>query len=59
MDAWAQGKPELEEVEESLRKAIANFITRQDFRLHLFLKETGEFIGSSGLYRIDWEIPEI
>ncbi len=55
---WAQPEPELHVTEESLRKAIANFITRQDLRFHLFHKETGEFIGSSGLHRIDWSIPK-
>ena len=44
--------------EESLRKAIAQFITREDLRFHLFSKETGEFVGSSGLHRIDWSIPK-
>ena len=44
--------------EESLRQAIANFITRKDLRFHLYMKETGEFIGSSGLHRIDWSIPK-
>lgn len=55
---WAQGTPQLEATEESLRQAVANFITRKDLRLHLFLKETGAFIGSSGLHRIDWSIPK-
>lgn len=55
---WAQSMPELATVEESLRKSIADFITREDLRLHLFSKETGEFIGSSGLHRINWEIPK-
>ncbi len=55
---WAQPAPELHMTEESLRKAIAQFITREDLRFHLFSKETGEFIGSSGLHRIDWSIPK-
>ncbi|MCZ2260389.1 GNAT family N-acetyltransferase [Sporosarcina sp. G11-34] len=55
---FAQSEPELESTEENLREAIANFITRKDLRLHLFKKDTGEFIGSSGLHRIDWSIPK-
>ena len=43
---------------ENLRKAIAQFITREDLRFHLYHKETGEFVGSSGLHRIDWSIPK-
>ncbi|MBE1555140.1 GNAT family N-acetyltransferase [Sporosarcina limicola] len=55
---WAQPEPELHMTEESLRKAVANFITREDLRFHLYTKETGEFVGSSGLHRIDWAIPK-
>lgn len=55
---WAQHEPILHETEESLREAVADFVTRKDLRLHIFLKETGEFIGSSGLHRIDWKIPK-
>lgn len=55
---FAQSAPELETTEENLREAIANFITRKDLRLHLFKKDTGEFIGSTGLHRIDWSIPK-
>lgn len=55
---WAQQEATLQSTEDSLRQAVAQFITREDLRLHLFLKETGEFIGSSGLHRIDWDIPK-
>lgn len=55
---WANETPQLETTEESLRQAVADFITRKDLRLHLFLKENGAFIGSSGLHRIDWSIPK-
>ncbi|NYF25924.1 GNAT family N-acetyltransferase [Sporosarcina sp. JAI121] len=55
---WAQPDPELHMTEESLRKAVANFITRDDLRFHLYQKESGKFIGSSGLHRIDWSIPK-
>ena len=55
---WATPALKLDETEESLRQSIADFITRKDLRLHLYLKETGEFIGSSGLHRIDWSIPK-
>ncbi len=55
---WAKEVPQLEETEETLREAVADFITRRDLRLHLFLKDTGEFIGSSGLHNIQWSIPK-
>ncbi|WP_144510628.1 GNAT family N-acetyltransferase [Bacillus sp. FJAT-22090] len=53
---WAQAKQTLEQTVSNLRQAVADFITRKDLRLHLFLKETGEFVGSSGLHRIDWNV---
>ncbi|WP_342514239.1 GNAT family N-acetyltransferase [Sporosarcina sp. FSL K6-1522] len=55
---FAQQAPELHQTEDNMRRAVADFVTREDLRLHLFLKETGEFIGSSGLHRIDWAIPK-
>jgi len=56
---WAQTLPKIEDTTENIRQCIADFITRKDLRLHLFLKDTGEFIGSSGLHRINWEIPKV
>ncbi len=55
---WAQKEPELHETEENVRKAVADFITRQDLRFHLYSKETGEFVGASGLHGINWSIPK-
>ena len=39
-------------------QAVADFITRKDLRYHIYLKETGEFIGSSGFHSSDWAIPK-
>jgi RimJ/RimL family protein N-acetyltransferase len=47
-----------EDCEAVVREANAKFLTREDLRLHLFNKETGDFIGSSGLHRINWDIPK-
>jgi len=48
-----------EGAEKSLREAIASFVTRKDFRYHLFERETGEFVGSSGLHRVNWQVPRL
>lgn len=56
---WAQSLPKVEETTESIRQAMADFITRKDLRLHLFLKDTGEFIGCSGFHRINWDVPKV
>jgi RimJ/RimL family protein N-acetyltransferase len=55
---WAHTNQTEQDVEANIRDSIAKFITREDLRLHLFDKETGEFIGSSGLHRINWEVPK-
>lgn len=55
---WARKNVRLEETEEVLRQSIAHFVMRKDFRFHLYLKETGEFIGVAGLHRVDWTIPK-
>ncbi|MFS0778043.1 GNAT family N-acetyltransferase [Neobacillus sp. 3P2-tot-E-2] len=55
---WAHTNQTEQDVEANIRDSIAKFITREDLRLHLFDKETGEFIGSSGLHRINWDVPK-
>lgn len=53
---WAQKKQSLEQITTNIRQAVADFITRKDLRLQLYLRETGEFVGASGLHRIDWDV---
>lgn len=53
---WAQRIPTLEEAEAEIRRARLQFMERKDLRLLLVNKETGQFVGSSGLSRIDWQI---
>ncbi|MGR6899053.1 GNAT family N-acetyltransferase [Rummeliibacillus sp. BSL5] len=55
---WAQQAPKKEETKENIREAIANFIARKDLRLHVFLKDGGQYIGSTGLHNINWQIPK-
>jgi RimJ/RimL family protein N-acetyltransferase len=52
---WAQQAPTLEESEIISRQGMIHFMERSDLRLYLIHKETGQFIGSSGLLRIDWQ----
>ncbi|MEY2194618.1 GNAT family N-acetyltransferase [Neobacillus sp. BF23-41] len=56
---WAHREQTEEDVEVNMREAHAKFLTREDLRLHIFNRETGEFIGSSGLHRINWNIPKV
>lgn len=52
---WAQNIPSLEESEINIRRARLKFLDRTDLRLMIFLKETGQLVGSSGLHNIDWQ----
>jgi ribosomal-protein-serine acetyltransferase len=47
-----------EETEINIRESYAKFIQREDLRLLIFDKDTGEFIASSGLHRINWSVPK-
>ncbi|MBV7504714.1 GNAT family N-acetyltransferase [Bacillus sp. sid0103] len=55
---WAHREQTEEDVEANIREAHAKFLTREDLRLHIFHRETMEFIGSSGMHRINWMIPK-
>lgn len=55
---WVNPIPTPEQSEESVRKAIGRWKLRKDLRLHLCLRSTGQYIGGSGLHRIDWSVPK-
>ncbi|KHF40646.1 GNAT family N-acetyltransferase [Halalkalibacter okhensis] len=55
---FAQKEPSEQETEINIRDAYVKFLQREDLRLLIFLKDTGEFIGSSGLHRINWDVPK-
>ncbi|UYY97198.1 GNAT family N-acetyltransferase [Peribacillus frigoritolerans] len=48
----------LETSEQNVLKAFADFILKEDIRLHIYRKEDDQFIGSTGLHRINWDIPK-
>ncbi|MCY0874862.1 MAG: GNAT family N-acetyltransferase [Firmicutes bacterium] len=53
---WASDAQTVEETEANVRAARLKYLERTDLRLHLFDQATGDFVGSSGLHRIDWNI---
>ncbi len=55
---WATPAYSLPGAEQNTRAAIAAFITRKDLRYHFHDKQSGIFLGSSGLHRIDWHVPK-
>lgn len=55
---FAQKEQTIEDTEINIRQAYINFLNRTDLRLLVFKKDTGEFVASSGLHRINWEVPK-
>jgi RimJ/RimL family protein N-acetyltransferase len=55
---WAQRTPSLHQTRANLRAACRKFLTREDFRYHIFLKGTETLVAASGLHRADWEVPK-
>ncbi|MFS0764846.1 GNAT family N-acetyltransferase [Peribacillus phoenicis] len=48
----------LETSEQNVLKSFSDFILKEDIRLHVYRKEDDQFIGSTGLHRINWDIPK-
>ena len=58
---WATPTPTPDQTEAWCRSSAADFVARRQLPMLLFLRESaGEpatFVGSSGLHRVDWEVP--
>ena len=55
---WPKEHRTVEDSEASVRRARARFVAREDLMLLLLLKGTRTLVGSSGLHRIDWDVPK-
>lgn len=55
---FAQKEQSEEDTELNIREAHIAFLKREDLRLLIFSKKTGEFIATSGLHRMDWLVPK-
>ena len=55
---WTKDHGTVDGSEASARQARVRFLERTELRMHLFLRETGTLVGSSGLHRIDWSVPK-
>ena len=53
---FAQTMPTLEGSERFAREGRIDFLNRRQLYLRIFNKNTGDFIGASGLHRINWEL---
>lgn len=69
VDSWAELRPwmawaksetpqTLEQTELFIRRSHIRFLERADLQLLLFLRGSGTLVGSSGLHRIDWDVPK-
>lgn len=54
---FARTAPTLEDSEEHCRKALAEFILRENFTLSIYARDSGELVGSSGLHQPNWDVP--
>jgi RimJ/RimL family protein N-acetyltransferase len=52
---WAKGTPTVEDDEKVMREAHVKFLNRTDLMMLAFEKETGMFVGGTGLHRFDWD----
>jgi ribosomal-protein-serine acetyltransferase len=58
---WAEVKPSVDESEEYVREAAANWILKKDAEPYLpllmFDKTNQHFVGGTGFHHIDWDVP--
>lgn len=54
---WAHNPVTPEAEETIVRRMHAHFLTREDLPLFILEKDTGEFVGGSGLHRFNWDVP--
>jgi RimJ/RimL family protein N-acetyltransferase len=54
---WAATMPSVIESERFVRDAAARFLRREDLPLFMWTRDTHEFVGSTGMHRIDWQVP--
>lgn len=53
---FAQSIPTLDESERFTREARLNFLKRKQLHMQIFNKDTGSFIGCSGMHHLNWEL---
>ena len=60
---WASTKPSIEETQEYIQLAAANWILKKNKESYLVLfifdKQSGEFIGGTGFHHMNWTVPSL
>jgi RimJ/RimL family protein N-acetyltransferase len=55
---WARERPTVAETEQRARQFRANFVSRVDLPMFMFLREQPAVaVGGTGLHRMDWTVP--
>lgn len=54
---WAQGDQPVANYEAFARRAVASFARREQIDMLMFLRDTGELVGSCGMHQIKWSVP--
>lgn len=54
---WAEPTPSVEDTEKWCRSAASKYLARDQFHYLIFLKSTGDYIGTAGIHRHDWKVP--
>jgi ribosomal-protein-serine acetyltransferase len=52
---WVHGELSADVSEKSVRRAMAHWILREDLRFSMYEKNTGRFLGGTGLHRPSWD----
>lgn len=55
---FARENPTVEDTEINVREAHIKFLKRVGFRFLIFEKKTGEYVGTTGLHNLDWDVPK-
>jgi RimJ/RimL family protein N-acetyltransferase len=55
---WAHAEQSVQASEALARRKHAQWLLREDLMLSLFRKEDGQYVGGSGLHRINWDVPK-
>jgi RimJ/RimL family protein N-acetyltransferase len=53
---WVSPAPCVAQSELTCRSAYARYLLNEDLMVLLFLRETGELVGGSGLHRVNWPL---
>ncbi len=54
---WESNHKTAQDSETIVRRAAANWLTREDLMVGVWERESGRYLGGSGLHRMDWDVP--